>query len=111
MHPEGWEIKGSATEFDEKVWYKTLAKARYMEDLISMHGAIMDQYDPEKKIGMIVDEWGTWFDTEPDYHPGHLFQHNSMRDAMVAALSLNIFNKHTARLIISIFPGRCDRRL
>ena len=64
-HPEGWEIKGSATDFDEKAWYKTLAKTLYMETLINRHGAIMDQYDPEKQVGLIVDEWGTWFTVEP----------------------------------------------
>ncbi len=58
VHPEGWEKKGSATEFDEKTWYKTLWKALYIEDLIKMHTAIMDQYDPEKQIGLICDEWG-----------------------------------------------------
>ena len=59
VHPEGWDIKGSATDFDENVWYKTLSKALYMEELVKRHGVIMDEYDPEKKIGMIVDEWGT----------------------------------------------------
>ena len=93
-HPEGWEIKGSATDFDEKTWYKTLAKTLYMEDLIRMHGAIMDQYDPDKKIGMIVDEWGTWFSVEPGINPGFLYQQNTMRDALVACINLNIFNKH-----------------
>ena len=28
-----------------------------METLIERHGAIMDEYDPDKKVGMIVDEW------------------------------------------------------
>ena len=97
-HPEGWEIKGSATQFDEKTWYKTLAKTLYMEDLINMHGAIMDQYDPDKKIGMIVDEWGTWFTVEPGTNPGFLYQQNTMRDALVACLNLNIFNKHSDRV-------------
>ncbi len=98
VHPEGWKIKGSATDFDEKVWYKTLAKAWYIEDLIHMHSAIMDQYDPEKKIGMIVDEWGTWFTVEPGTNPGFLYQQNTMRDALVACISLNIFNKHCDRV-------------
>ena len=97
-HPEGWDIKGSATEFDSKVWYKTLAKTMYMEDLINMHGAIMDQYDPEKKLGMIVDEWGTWFTVEPGTNPGFLYQQNTMRDALVACITLNIFNKHCDRV-------------
>lgn len=96
--PEGWAIKGSATDFDEKVWYKTLAKTLYMDDLIRMHGAIMDQYDPEKKLGMIVDEWGTWFTVEPGTNPGFLYQQNTMRDALVACINLNIFNKHSDRV-------------
>ena len=58
VHPGGWDNKGSATEFDEATWYQTMAKALYMEELVERHGAIMDQYDPDKKIGMIVDEWG-----------------------------------------------------
>lgn len=98
VHPEGWEIKGSATDFDEKVWYKTLNKALYMEELIVRHGAIMDQYDPEKKIGMIVDEWGTWFTVEPGTNPGFLYQQNTIRDALVAGVTLNIFNKHSDRV-------------
>ena len=97
-HPGGWENKGSATEFDEKTWYQTLYKALYIEDLIKMHAAIMDQYDPEKKIGLICDEWGTWFDCEPGTNPGFLYQQNTMRDALVAGLSLNIFNKHCDRV-------------
>ncbi len=97
-HPEGWEVKGSATDFDEKVWYKTLSKTLYMETLINRHGAIMDQYDPEKIIGMIVDEWGTWFTCEPGTNPGFLYQQNTMRDALVAGINLNIFNKHCDRV-------------
>ena len=97
-HPEGWEIKGSATQFDAKVWYKTLAKTLYMEDLIAMHSAIMDQYDPQKKLGMIVDEWGTWFTVEPGTNPGFLYQQNTMRDALVACVNLNLFNKHSDRV-------------
>ncbi|MDE5598687.1 MAG: alpha-N-arabinofuranosidase, partial [Lachnospiraceae bacterium] len=96
--PETWQKKGSATEFDEKDWYKTLAKATFMEELITRHGAIMDQYDPEKKIGMMVDEWGCWFDVEPGTNPGFLYQQNTMRDALVAGLTLNIFNKHCDRV-------------
>ena len=98
VHPEGWEIKGSATDFDEEVWYKTLKKALYMEELIQRHGAIMDTYDPEKKIGMIVDEWGTWYTCEPGTNPGFLYQQNTMRDALVAGITLNIFNKHSDRV-------------
>ena len=98
VHPEGWEKKGSATEFDDKTWYKTMAKAAYIEELIERHGAIMDQYDPEKKIGMVIDEWGCWFEVEPGTNPGFLYQQNTMRDALVAGVSLNIFNKHCDRV-------------
>lgn len=97
-HPEGWEVKGSATEFDEKVWYKTLSKTLFMEELINKHGAVMDKYDPDKKVGMIVDEWGTWFTCEPGTNPGFLYQQNTMRDALVAGINLNIFNKHCDRV-------------
>lgn len=98
VHPEGWEIKGSATDFDDKVWYKTLNKALYMETLIENHAHIMDQYDPEKKIGLIVDEWGTWYTVEPGTNPGFLYQQNTIRDALVAGITLNIFNKHSDRV-------------
>ncbi len=98
VHPGGWDNKGSATEFDEAVWYKTMAKALYMEELIERHGAIMDRYDPEKKIGMMVDEWGCWFDVEPGTNPGFLYQQNTMRDAVVAGVSMNIFNRHCDRV-------------
>jgi len=98
VHPGGWDDKGSATDFDEETWYKTMYKALYIEELINLHGAIMDHYDPEKKIGLIVDEWGDWFDVEPGTNPGFLYQQNTMRDALVAAVSLNIFNKHCDRV-------------
>lgn len=97
-HPEGWMEKGSATDFDEKVWYKTLSKTLYMETLINRHGAIMDEFDPSKAIGMIVDEWGTWFTCEPGTNPGFLYQQNTIRDALVAGINLNIFNKHCDRV-------------
>ncbi len=98
VHPEGWQIKGSATDFDDKVWYKTLNKALYMEELIRRHSEIMDQYDPGKKVALIVDEWGAWYNVEPGTNPGFLYQQNTMRDALVAGITLNIFNKHSDRV-------------
>ena len=98
VHPEGWKIKGSATEFDTEAYYRTLSKANFMQELVEKHGAILDRYDPEKKIGLIVDEWGTWYTVEPGTNPGFLYQQNTMRDAIVAALTLNIFNKHSDRV-------------
>ncbi|MEG0687992.1 MAG: alpha-L-arabinofuranosidase C-terminal domain-containing protein, partial [Hungatella sp.] len=90
--------RGSATDFTEKSWYKTLKKTLEMETLIRRHGAIMDQYDPEKKIGMVIDEWGTWYDVEPGTNPGFLYQQNSMRDALVAGINLNLFHKNCDRV-------------
>ncbi len=98
VHPGGWQNRGSATVFTEEEWYTTLEKALYMEDLIRLHGDIMDRYDPEKKIGLIVDEWGTWYEVEPGTNPGFLYQQNTMRDALVAAVTLNIFNNHCDRV-------------
>ncbi len=93
-----WDKKGSALDFDEKSWYRTLKATLKMDELIKGHGAIMDQYDPEKKIGMIVDEWGTWYDVEPGTNPGFLYQQNTMRDALAAGINLNLFNKHCDRV-------------
>lgn len=98
VHPGGWDNKGSATVFDEREWFRTMYKAWYIEELVRKHGEIMDRYDPEKAIGMIVDEWGCWFDPEPGTNPGFLYQQNTMRDALVACISLNIFNKHSDRV-------------
>lgn len=93
-----WENKTSATKFDQELYYRTLFNARKMDEIITRHSAIMDQYDPEKRIGLLVDEWGTWYDVEPGTNPGFLYQQNTMRDAMVAALTLNIFNAHSDRV-------------
>ncbi|SKC07861.1 alpha-N-arabinofuranosidase [Lachnospiraceae bacterium] len=98
VHPGGWENKGSATDFDESEYFESMKKALYIEDLINLHGQILDSYDPEKKIGMIVDEWGEWCAVEPGTNPGFLYQQNTMRDALVAAVSLNIFNNHCDRV-------------
>ena len=93
-----WSKKGSATDFDEEGWYATLKGTLYMKTLIERHGAIMDKYDPDKKIGMIIDEWGIWTDVEPGTNPGFLYQQNTMRDALVAGINLNLFNKNCDRV-------------
>ena len=93
-----WKKKGSATEFGEDEWYATLSRALRMDDLVSRHSAIMDKYDPDKKIGLIVDEWGAWYDVEPDTNPAFLYQQNTLRDALVAGVTLNIFNQHCDRV-------------
>jgi len=93
-----WEHKGSATDFDEKDWFLTLSKTLKMDEIITKHSAIMDKYDPEKRVGLIVDEWGNWFDVEPGTNPGFLYQQNTLRDALVAGINLNIFNNHADRV-------------
>ena len=93
-----WNRKGSATQFTAEQYYNTLAKTCEIDEVLKNHEAIMDTYDPERRIALILDEWGTWYEVEPGTNPGWLFQQNTMRDAMVAALNLNIFQKHTARL-------------
>ncbi len=95
---EHWHAKGSATDFSEDEWNTTMEKALLIEELIEKHGTIMDKYDPEKRVGMIIDEWGTWFDVEPGSNPGFLYQQNTIRDALVAGASLNIFNSHCDRV-------------
>lgn len=93
-----WSKKGSATEFEEAAWYQTLKKTLFMESLVTNHDTIMSKYDPEKRVGLLVDEWGTWFDVEPGTNPGFLYQQSTMRDALVAGINLNIFNKHSDRV-------------
>ena len=99
--PGSWEKMKRATGFGKEDWYETLKGALLMDELIRNHGAIMDRYDPEKKIGMVVDEWGTWYAVEPGTNPRFLYQQNTLRDALVAAITLNIFNKHSDRVRVA----------
>jgi alpha-N-arabinofuranosidase len=96
--PNTWEGKRSATQFQEGEFFWTIKNTLMMDEIITGHAAIMDQYDPQKKIGLVVDEWGTWYDVEPGTNPGFLFQQNTLRDALVAGINLNIFNKHCDRV-------------
>lgn len=98
MPGDFWSGKGSALNFPENEWFITMKKATYMDELINKHGTIMDKYDPEKRIGMIIDEWGTWYEVERGTNPGFLYQQNTIRDALVAALHFNIFHKHCNRV-------------
>ena len=96
--PGTWQDKGSATEFGERDWFVTMKKADFMDELLTRHGTVMDRYDPNKRVGIIVDEWGNWFNVEPGTNPGFLYQQNTMRDALVAAMHLHIFHKHCDRV-------------
>lgn len=96
--PGGWGNKNSATNFGEAEWFETLRLTLRMDELLTRHSTIMDRYDPKKRVGMIVDEWGTWYEVEPDTNPGFLYQQNTLRDALVAGVNLNIFNNHCDRV-------------
>ena len=96
-----WDHKGSATGFTVSDYYKTLVRAARMEELVTRHSQIMDRYDPEKRVGLIVDEWGAWYDVEPGTNPGFLYQQNTMRDAMIAAITLNVFMAHCDRVVMA----------
>jgi len=93
-----WPPSRPSMGFDEGGWAVILKEALYMEELIGKHSAIMDKYDPEKKVALYVDEWGTWYKTDDESRPGFLYQQNTLRDALVAALHFNIFHKHTDRV-------------
>lgn len=93
-----WSKKGAATQFDEKEYFGGVKNALFMDELLNKHSAIMDMYDPKKKLALVVDEWGIWTDPEPDTNPRFLYQQNSMRDALIAASTLNIFNNHSDRV-------------
>jgi alpha-N-arabinofuranosidase len=100
--PSGsWQSKGSATDFGRDAYFSTIANTLRMEELVSRHSAIMDKYDPKKRVGLAVDEWGVWTDVEPGTNPGFLFQQNSLRDALLAALNLHIFQAHADRVVMA----------
>jgi alpha-N-arabinofuranosidase len=87
-----------ATGFTPEDYYATMREALKIDDMLRMHGAIMDRTDPERKVGLIVDEWGTWHEVEPGSNPGFLYMRSTMRDAMVAALTLHVFHQHRERV-------------
>ena len=93
-----WNNKGSATDYSEEQYFATMKNALAMEDVITKHANIMDKYDPAKKVAMVVDEWGGWYEVEPGTNPGFLYQQNTMRDAMIAGTTLNIFHNHADRV-------------
>ncbi len=92
------ETDFSDTEFGEREWAIILKKALEIEDYIKQHIAIMDYYDPGKHVGLIVDEWGTWYPPRPGHNPAFLYQQNTLRDALVAGLTLHIFHEHAERV-------------
>ena len=93
-----WAAKGAATEFDKAEWFRSMNNTMKMEANLKEHIAIMDKMDPENEIALIADEWGTWYEVEEGTNPGFLYQQNTLRDALVAAIGLNIFNNHARRI-------------
>jgi alpha-N-arabinofuranosidase len=108
-----WAKKGSATSFGEDLWFSTLQRTLRMDELIAKHAEIMDKAEAEmraasmnrpgadKKVGLVVDEWGTWYDSEPGSEPGFLYQQNTLRDALVAALNFHVFHRHADRVVMA----------
>jgi alpha-L-arabinofuranosidase len=94
-----WQTrKGHATEYGEAEWFELMRRGWATEELVTRHASIMDRYDPEKRVWLIMGEWGTWHEQEEGSTPGFLYQQNTIRDAMIAAQSLNIFNAHADRV-------------
>ncbi len=98
---DNWGVKGSATDFDRDTFYHTLHRTLWMEELIENHSRIIRRFAKGKNIGLVVDEWGTWYDVEPGTNPGFLYQQNTMRDALVAAINLNLFNNHCDTVVMA----------
>lgn len=96
-----WNDKGSSLSAQPRDYYSLLENAVKIEEVIEMHERIMDKHDPEKKKGLIIDEWGNWFDVIPGTNPGFLYQQNTIRDAITAMLSLHIFHRHCDRVYMA----------
>jgi len=99
--PGGWGNKNSATNFTESDWFETFRLNYQMDAIIKGHKAIMDRYDPRNTKGLVIDEWGNWFQVEPGTNPGFLYQQNTLRDAITAAIHLNIFNRYADRVKVA----------
>ncbi|MFI6481132.1 alpha-N-arabinofuranosidase [Nonomuraea sp. NPDC050663] len=96
-----WQDKGDATVFDTGDHYATMAAAARVEELIARHSTVMDCYDPGRTVGLVLDEWGTWWNVEPGTNPGFLYQQNTLRDALVASLHFDVFHRHAERLVMA----------
>ncbi|MDU0348702.1 alpha-L-arabinofuranosidase C-terminal domain-containing protein, partial [Actinomyces sp. MRS3W] len=96
-----FENKGEARGFSTDEWYATFANAWWMDELITRHSTIMDRYDPFRKVGLVVDEWGAWWDAKPGTNPHFLQQDNTLRDALIASLHFDIFHRHAERVTMA----------
>lgn len=98
---QSWTHKGDARDFSDDDYFSLILNGYSMDKTIAAHAAVMDKYDPKKKIAMIVDEWGAWYNVEPGTNPGFLYQQNTLRDALLAGVILNIFHDHCDRVKIA----------
>lgn len=97
--PSGnWDAKGHAVRFSDAEYRETIRKALHMDELLTKHSEIMDKYDPDRQVALIVDEWGSWYDVTEGTEDAYLYQQNTMRDAILAACTLHIFHRHTDRV-------------
>ncbi|TVQ03641.1 MAG: alpha-N-arabinofuranosidase [Balneolaceae bacterium] len=95
---ESWNHKGTSIDFGEDLYFSGLRKALWLDEYIKGHITRMDKFDPRKRVALVVDEWGIWTDPLLGTNPGFLQQQNSLRDALIAAISLDIMNKHSDRV-------------
>ena len=97
---QGSQVKstGSATDFTEETYFATMQNALRIDEMITKHDSVMTRYDPQKRVALVVGEWGIWTDPEPGTNPRFLYQQNSLRDALIAGTHLNIFNNHCDRV-------------
>lgn len=90
--------QGSATNFTEATYFATMQNALRIDEIIKGHDAVMTKYDSLKRVALVIGEWGIWTDQEPGTNPRFLYQQNSLRDALIAGSTLNIFNNHCDRV-------------
>jgi len=94
----GWPVTGSATKFDESDYFLFMQHCLKTNEILDNHISIMDKYDPKKEVALVVDEWGGWYEVEEGTNPGFAYQQNTMRDAMIAGLTLNMLNNRADRI-------------
>jgi len=96
--PDGWPPSTNSEKFGLDDYAKTLKSTLFMDEFLRKQEAVMDKYDPEKKVTISVDEWGAWHAPLAGSNPAFLVQQNSIRDAILASLNLNIFARHADRV-------------
>ena len=62
----------------------------------------MGEIDRRHRVKLVVDEWGAWHKAGTEVRPTHLFgQQITMRDAVVAALTLDTFHRHADKVAMA----------